>query len=439
MTVHATDVTVVAAAVRFRTVTLDHPFVISGRPIDAFTVAEVDATVTDTRGRTATGTGATVLSVPWAWPESGLDPAGRDAALRALTEEIAAAAVGLGPGDPLELWHELDAGLADRLRPTGERPAVPPLAGQLALGAVDNAVHDAWARAAGLPAAVMYGPDHLGRDLARLDASLAGHFPGAHLVGPAAHLPVQHVVGLGDPLADDDAAAGGGRPLTAWLASDGIRSLKVKVTGADPVEDARRVAAVHTAAVSAVGQVEISLDPNEGYEQPDAALEMLDALATDAPAAALALTYLEQPVPRDAEPDPAAVRRLTARVPALLDEGFTDVAALPHLREQGWSGVVVKAAKGQSPALIAHTYAQVHGLALTVQDLTTVGLALAHSARLAASLRRTWDHLEYNSRQYAPGANAALAGQVPDLVTVRDGHVRPPHDRVPGLYQVASS
>jgi L-alanine-DL-glutamate epimerase-like enolase superfamily enzyme len=208
------------------------------------------------------------------------------------------------------------------------------------------------------------------------------------------------------------------------------------VAGADPAADARRVAAVHAAAASAVGPVEISLDPNEGYADLGAALEMLDALAADAPDAAAALTYLEQPVPRDAEPDPAAVRRLTARVPALLDEAFTDVHALPAVREQGWSGVVVKAAKGQTPALLAHTYAQVHGLALTVQDLTAVGLALAHSARLAASLGRTWDHLEYNSRQYAPGANAALAARAPDLVAVRGGRVRPPHADVAGLYQL---
>ena len=431
-----TDVTVAATAVRFRTVRLDHPFVISGRPIDAFTVAEVDATVTGAGGRPVTGTGATVLSVPWAWPESTLDPAGRDAVLRALTEELAAAAVGLGPADPVELWRHLEAGLAARLRARAGRPTVPRLAGHLALGAVDNAVHDAWSRAAGLPATAMYGPDHLARDLGWLDPSLAGHLPGAHLLGPASHLPVQHVVGLGDPLTDDDARESGARSLTAWLAAERIRSLKVKVAGADPADDARRVAAVHAAAASAVGPVEISLDPNEGYADLGAALEMLDALASDAPEAAAALTYLEQPVPRHAEPDPAAVRRLTARVPALLDEAFTDVAALPAVREQGWSGVVVKAAKGQTPALLAHTYAQVNGLAVTVQDLTAVGLALAHSARLAASLRRTWDHLEYNSRQYAPAANADLAARAPDLVAVGDGRIRPPHAPVPGLYQL---
>lgn len=434
--VRDTDVTVTGARVRFRPVTLDHPFVISGRPIAGFTVAEVHLEVRDRRGGTAEGTGATVLSVPWAWPRAGVTPERRDEVLRGLTEELASAVVGRPPADPIALWRQLDADLGARLvaeRRDGTGP-VPRLAGLLALGAVDNAVHDAWARAAGLPATAMYGPGYLGSDLAWLDPVLAGQYPGDHLRPAEPVLTVQHVVGLGDPLtADDDGAE---RPLQDWLTAEGVTALKVKVAGQDPDADARRVVAVHAAAAAVAGAVQLSVDPNEGYAGPAEALAMLDAVARLDPDAAAAMTYLEQPLPRDATPDPEGMARLSARLPVLLDEGFTDVTALPHVRRLGWSGVVVKAAKGQTPALLAHSYARATGLALAVQDLTTVDLALAHSVRLTASLLPTWDHLEYNSRQYAPDANAELARRHPRLVQVRDGAVEHPLADVPGLYQL---
>src|SRR5690625_5374952 len=70
--------------------------------------------------------------------------------------------------------------------------------------------------------------------------------------------------------------------------------------------------------------------------------------------------------------------------------------------------------------MVTNAVARHLGLKIAVQDLTTVGPALAHSISLASALEPDWPHLEYNSRQYAAAANDDLAAQAPDLVQVRD-------------------
>ncbi|MFG3700598.1 enolase C-terminal domain-like protein [Micromonospora sp. NPDC047620] len=418
-----TDITVRDARVSFREIDLDHPFMISGRAITWFTLALVDVVATNRRGEAATGRGASVLSVPWSWPTSRLDVRGRDAALRRLTERFAHAALGAEPADPVGTWLRLHQTVADTGAAVEDVPApepIPRLAALLCLGAVDNALHDAWARAAGRPAHTMYTPDHLAHDLgACVDPTLAGRYPGEFLTAPRRRLPVQHVVGTADPLRPGD--AGGARSLEEWLRRDGVRHVKIKVPGRDPDADARRIAEVHRVASARTADVVLSVDPNEGYPGPAALGAMLDALAATAPDAFQAVAFVEQPWPRDSSPDPAAVREQSRRRPVLMDESLHDPAQLRHVRSDGWSGVVVKAGKGQTPALLTYAFARAHGLFVTMQDLTAVDAALAHSARLASVFDLSAPHLEYNSRQYAPTGNRDLAGRQPSLVTVDDG------------------
>lgn len=357
----------------FQDVLLDHPLRLAGAVVDRFTLAVVTATLETADGRLVEGTGASVLSVPWAWPRSPLSWIERDRALRDLVTGLCAVEA---CGDPLAVCDRLHESL-----PYGG--GVPALAAALALGAVDNAVHDAWARAAGHP--------YLGDAVAE----------------PRTRLPVQHVVGVGDPLEE----------VRAWLERDGIRHVKVKVAGKDPVADAARITAVH-ALLDRDREVSVSVDPNEGCANAAVAAAMLDAL----PAEVLAdVAYLEQPVPRDAAPDPAGMRELGRRVPVLADESLAVPADLERLAAEGWSGLVVKASKGQSLALRTWAFARERGLAVMLQDLTAVGPALAHSARLAATLPWSWPAFECNSRQYAPHANAGLP-----FMTVTDGWITLP-------------
>ena len=435
------DVQVLSAAASFRPIRLDQPLSISGREISSFSMAVVEVRVVDRTGTPGRGLGTTMLSVPWAWPVADIGLDERDRALRELTEELADALVQTGPGDPITLWRGLYSGLDERLGRLAERyrvPHIPRLAGLLALGAVDSAVHDAWAAAAGRPASTMYDAAHLTDDLGWLDPALTGHYPGDFLTTPRRRLPVQHVVGVSDPLtvaeADD-----GGRALTEWLRTEGVRSLKVKLSGQRPEQDARRVVDITRLAQAEVGPVEVALDPNEGCAGAEDVLRLLEEIERIAPEVMPALQYLEQPVPRDAPAEPAAMTRLGKRLPVLLDEGFADLSLLPRLRELGWSGVVVKAAKGHSLALLTHAYARAHGLWVVVQDLTAVSWALVHSARLVSTFDLSSVHLEYNSRQYAPGAARELLADLPELIRVRGGRVQLPAPAASGLYELASS
>lgn len=428
----ASDVRPVGVRTQFLDIALEPPFVISGRPMTHFTGALVHLEVQTRGGRTTTGLGASMLSVPWAWPRPDPDIQARDQVLRTLVSSFADQVVQGHGGDPLEIWRPvyvgLDETLAQTARATGS-PPIPRLAGLLALAAVDNAVHDAWSRAAGRPVYEMYTDGYLNEDLGW--AGLPGVYPGDYLGEPRRTVPVQHVLGVGDPLTPAEAAPGV-RPLTWWMQTENIRDLKVKLDG-DVLADARRIVDVHRVGSATRSDVTLSIDPNEAYRSAADLGAMLDHLEAKAPQAAAAITYLEQPFPRDAVTVPEHLRALARRVPVLMDEGYSDLDQLGRLRAEGWSGVVIKSSKGQSHAMVTYAVAREQGLKLVIQDLTTTGAALEHSIGLASALELTWPHLEYNSRQYAPNANDELAARVPDLVNVRDGRVRFTRARA-GLY-----
>lgn len=417
------DVRVVAAQARFHDVALEPPFVISGRPMTHVTAVTVHLQVRSRDGSTAEGTGAGMLSVPWSWPASALDLGTRDAVMRELVRRLAAQSVTPADGDPLTLWSPLYEQLDDLLEQQARAAGagiIPRLAGLLALGPVDNALHDAWSRAAGLPLASMYTAAHLREDLRRHGELGRGLYPADTLRPPRTALPIQHALGVGDPLTAE-AAGPGERDLEDWIRAEGVHHLKLKLTG-DTRADLERLRAVHHVAAPLRPDLRLSLDPNESYTLP-ALAELLDTLAREDPTLLARIDYLEQPIGRDEEPDPAELRALSARLPVLLDEGYSRISQLTSLAEQGWSGVVIKAAKGQSHAMISQALARAAGLRIAVQDLTAVDLALEHSLALAAVLPVSWPAIECNSRQYAPGANSELAARRPEAVAVRDGQV----------------
>ncbi|MBM7784771.1 enolase C-terminal domain-like protein [Tenggerimyces flavus] len=413
----SSDITILESEVDFEAVELSTPLILGSGAVKRFTVARVRVVAADRQGRTATGTGTSVLSVPWSWPRSTLSFDERDIVLRDLCVRLAGTLSWLEAADPIRLCGELSATLPELARPVGAEP-VPQLAALLCLGAVDNAVHDAWSRVAGGSAYHLYTADYLNDDLGAVDSSLAGRYPGEFLTAPRERLPVQHVVSPGDPLTPAD-RADGYRPLVDWCRTERLRHFKIKVLGRDPHEDADRIGAVYDTVRAGAPDATLAVDPNESYSSLEALDELADALRKRHPDAASAIAYVEQPIPRSM----ALVPR-PFPFPVLMDEGSSDLGSLPELARTGWSGLVVKAGKGQTYALVANAYAKVHGLFLTVQDLTTVDLALRHSARLASVLHPSAPHLEYNSRQYAPHANARLSVTHPELTGVRDGAVR---------------
>jgi len=419
------DIRPLRAEVSFTDVELNPPFVISGRPMTHFASARVRLEVSTREGVRATGLGASMLSVPWAWPRAEIDLPARDAVLRSLVQTFTDQVIGLQQcADPFTLWRpvyeRLDETLTDAADAAGI-DEIPRLAGLIALGAVDNALHDAWARAAGRSAYAMYTAEHMGEDLDWLSPLLAGVHPGDFLRPARRQIPIQHALGVGDPLTDAD-APDGVRSLEQWIRDQGIHHLKMKLAG-DPEADAARIVAARQVMATFPGDSTLSLDPNEAYTAAELD-RMLDRLEQLDPGAGDAITYIEQPFPRDQGSNPEQMGRLTRRFPVLLDEGYSRLEQLLELRAQGWSGVVIKAVKGQSHAMVTYGAARALGMKIAIQDLTTVDVALEHSLGLAASVQASWPQVEYNSRQFAPGASADLAARSPELVAVHGGQVR---------------
>lgn len=114
------------------------------------------------------------------------------------------------------------------------------------------------------------------------------------------------------------------------------------------------------------------------------------------------------------------MHKAAAIKPVVIDEALVDFESLLLSREQGYSGVALKACKGQSEALLMGAAAQKFGMFLCVQDLTCPGYSFLHSASLSARIP-TVAAIEGNARQYCPAGNAGWADRFPTMFHVTDG------------------
>lgn len=95
------------------------------------------------------------------------------------------------------------------------------MAGLLALGAIDSALHDAWSRTAARSPYEMYTREYMNQDLGWVIPELAGAHPGDQLGPRRSALPVQHALGVwaipcrGSDDGDPGSAAGRHTRLTS--------------------------------------------------------------------------------------------------------------------------------------------------------------------------------------------------------------------------------
>jgi hypothetical protein len=82
--------------------------------------------------------------------------------------------------------------------------------------------------------------------------------------------------------------------------------------------------------------------------------------------------YIEQPTARDLRKDRANVMHAAAGLrPIVIDESLTDLETLLLAREMGYSGVALKACKGQTHAMLMAAAAQKFGMFLCVRFNST--------------------------------------------------------------------
>jgi L-alanine-DL-glutamate epimerase-like enolase superfamily enzyme len=299
---------------------------------------------------------------------------------------------------------------------------------------LEAAIHDAYGKVLGANSYDLLGPEFVNADLARyLTPEFAGEYLDRYtLRTPKARIPLYHLVGALDPLTDGDLPqrVNDGLPETLgeWILADGLTHLKIKLAGDDLAWDVERVVRVDQVSEAAQAQRgcnrwQYSLDFNEKCADVQYVLDFLARVRERAPAALDRVQYIEQPTHRDLRARPDNRMHAAARIkPVVIDESLIDLESLQDARELGYSGVALKACKGQTEALLMGAAAQKYGLFLCVQDLTCVGASFLHSASLAARIP-TVAAIEGNGRQYCPAGNAGWRDRYPGMFTIHDGTV----------------
>jgi len=189
----------------------------------------------------------------------------------------------------------------------------------------------------------------------------------------------------------------------------------------------------HAQARRGVRDWKYSLDFNEGCPNVGYLLEFLAQIRRATPSGFDRILYIEQPTARDLKADRHNVMHEAAKLrPVVIDESLTDLEALLLAREMGYTGVALKACKGQSQAMLMAAAAQKFGMFLCVQDLTCPGASLVHSAGIAARVPGNAG-IEANARQFVPSANASWDARFPGLFTIHDGMMSTGQLRGPGL------
>jgi L-alanine-DL-glutamate epimerase-like enolase superfamily enzyme len=419
-----TDVRVIGASLWFIPIAARMPLKFGPETVTEVTCARVRLTVCDRAGGRAHGWGETPLSVQWVWP-SDLPYEQR---LRVLREEcIACTRRWLECerwGHPIEIGHEL----CDR-----EGGGLPVLAHLVCNASFDLALHDAYANLHGIGTYDSYTSQWLASDLAHYLAPVEGsavefhnRVPADYLVKPALWLPAWHLVGGKDPL--DPADLTGAEPddgypvlLRDWIRQDGLKCLKIKLTGIDAVWDYERIVRVGTIAIEE-GCTWLSADFNCTVHEPAYVNDVLDRLMRDQPRIYQMLLYVEQPFPYELEQYPIDVRSVAARKPLFMDESAHNWQLVRLGRQLGWSGVALKTCKTQTGALLELCWAKAHGMPLMIQDLSNPMLAQIPHVQLAAHAG-TIMGVETNGMQFYPDASRPEAAVHPGLFQRRNGCV----------------
>jgi L-alanine-DL-glutamate epimerase-like enolase superfamily enzyme len=435
----STDVRVCGAKLSTERIEYRSPIKFGGRVVTDVVIANVELEIETRGGRRAQGFGSMPIGNVWAWPSSTVTPPQSLAAMKQFAEKCQALVLDeKSTGHPLDVthaWAGRYASLAEEVvRQQDLLESMPILAQLVAASPFEAALHDAFGRVHDANSYDLLSREWVHHDLAHyLTPEFAGEYLDQYtLRQPKPTMPLYHLVGALDPLtkADIDKPLADGLPETLgeWILADGLTHLKIKLNGDDLLWDVARVVGVERVAVEAQAQRGMntwhySLDFNEKCANVEYLLDFLQKLEEQAPAALARVHYIEQPTHRDLKKHPEnKMHRAAAIKPVVIDESLVDLESLQLAREQGYSGVALKACKGHTEALLMGAAAQKYGMFLCVQDLSCPGYSFLHSASIAARIP-TITAIEGNSRQYCPSGNRAWAERFPTMFRITDGTV----------------
>jgi L-alanine-DL-glutamate epimerase-like enolase superfamily enzyme len=434
-----TDIRILNVALDTERIEYRSPIKFGGRVVTDVVIANVGIDVETQEGRRGRGFGSMPIGNVWAWPSNSVTPQQSLSAMMRFAERaVQQAGEYRGSGHPLDITRDLAAqheSLAEAVvKQLDLAEPMPKLAQLVAASPVEAALHDAYGKSLGFNSYNLLGPEYVHHDLAHyLTPEFAGEYLDRYtLREPKATMPLYHLVGALDPLTEGDVNVplADGLPVTLgeWIVTDGLTHLKIKLNGDDLLWDVARVVGVERVAVEAQASLGVqtwhySLDFNEKCANVEYLLEFLRRLDEQSPAALARVHYIEQPTHRDLAKHPEnKMHKAAAIKPVVIDESLIDLESLQLAREQGYSGVALKACKGHTEALLMGAAAQKYGMFLCVQDLSCPGYSFLHSASIAARIP-TIVAIEGNSRQYCPAGNRSWGELFPSMFHITDGTV----------------
>lgn len=425
------------------------PYKFGGRLVDRITLLNVECEVETVGGAVARGFGSMPLGNAWAFPSRVLSYDQTLGAMRTLAERLSGITSGhREAGHPLDLNRTLEPAYLEAATAVARdlklAEPIPKLCTLVTASPFDAALHDAFGKAHRRSSYQTYGPDLLPRDLGYyLGPAYRGLRLDRHLrKEPLPSVALFHSVGAADPIfaADVKTPVGDGLPetLPEWIEFSGLTHIKIKLNGDDLAWDVERMVQIERAAAETqqkrgVRKWVYILDFNERCPNVEHVLAFLRQVQERSPAALPRTLYMEQPTQRNLKADPPNRMHAVAKLkPVVADESLTDLESLLLARDLGYTGVALKACKGQSQAVLMAAAAQHHKMFLCVQDLTCPGASLIHSVGLAAHVPGVAG-VEANARQYLPQANREWDPRFPGLFQPRNGQLNSSAIKGPGL------
>jgi L-alanine-DL-glutamate epimerase-like enolase superfamily enzyme len=448
-TPRATDIRIQEVRYSYEDFAFRTPIKFGGVALDRATILNVECSVRTVGGKATKGFGSMPLGNVWSYPSRVLNYDATLGAMKALAEEVARITADYREtGHPIDLTLALEPAYLKAAEEVSRRldllEPIPPLCTLVTASPFDAALHDALGKAHGLTCYHTYGLEFMAYELSHyLGALFKGEYLGRYLGRhPKPRMPLYHLIGALDPLeaSDIDKRIGDGLPetLPEWICHDGLTHLKIKLNGDDLTWDVDRVVRVDRIAAETQRQRSVdrwyySLDFNERCPNVAYLLEFLHKVKEQVPAGFERIQYIEQPTARDLQAHRDNVMHEASRLrPVVIDESLIDLESLLLAREMGYTGVALKACKGQSQSLLLAAAAQKYGMFLCVQDLSCPGASLIHSAGLAAHVPGV-AAIESNSRQYLPAANRPWEPRFPGIFRITDGTMQTGLITGPGL------
>lgn len=444
-----TDVQVKEVSVSFEPIHFRAPLKFGGRVVSSSYLINAAVTVQTHNGKHATGHGSMPVGNVWAWPSTVLEPAQTEKAMMAYAKVVVELFESYpGYGHPLEIEFEVSAEYEHQARRISESQGlsepIPPLAQLVCASSIDAAVHDAYGRMLKLNSFNALSKEFCRTDLSEfLDDQFSGEYLDQYtLREPVPTLPLYHLVSALDPLTDADVHD---RPddhlpvtLGEWIRADTLTHLKIKLAGDNLEWDIERVLSVdkvtsEAQAARSCSDWFYSCDFNEKCDSAEYVIEFLNRIRKANSAAFDRIQYIEQPTSRNLDAVNAPkMHEVAAIKPVVIDEALISYESLLQARDLGYSGIALKACKGQSESLLMAAAAQKFGMFLCVQDLTCPGASFLHSCSLAARIPGV-AAIEGNARQYCPSANQKWARKLPTVFTVKNGTIDTSRLAGPGL------